>query len=134
MKEKVKGINHIGIAVESIDKVKDFYENVLGLRFEGIEEIEEQKIRAGIFYVGDIRIELLEPTSEDSPVAKFLDKKGPGIHHIAFSVERIEEKLDFFSKKDILLIDKTPRKGIHGTRIAFIHPKSTGGTLVEICE
>ncbi len=134
MKVPVTGVNHIGIAVESIEENRFFYEEVLGLRFEGIEEVEDQGVRAAIFYAGDTRIELLEPISDESPIGRFIRKKGQGIHHIAFSVESIEEKVRELLDSGVSMVDEAPRPGIHGTRIAFIHPGSAGGVLVELCQ
>ena len=129
----LKKINHIGIAVRSIESGIAPY-RALGLEPEGEEVVEEQKVRVVFLTVGESRIELLEPTSPDSPVAKFIEKKGEGIHHIAFQVENIEEALAQAEAQRLRLIDKRPRSGAHGTRIAFLHPKSTGGVLMELCE
>jgi len=129
----LKKINHIGIAVRSIESGIAPY-RALGLEPEGEEVVEEQKVRVVFLTVGESRIELLEPTSPDSPVAKFIEKKGEGIHHIAFQVENIEEALAQAEAQGLRLIDKRPRSGAHGTRIAFLHPKSTGGVLMELCE
>ncbi len=129
----LKKINHIGIAVRSIESGIAPY-RALGLEPEGEEVVEEQKVRVVFLTVGESRIELLEPTSPDSPVAKFIEKKGEGIHHIAFQVENIEEALAQAEAQGLRLIDKSPRSGAHGTRIAFLHPKSTGGVLMELCE
>ena len=129
----LKKINHIGIAVKSIESGLAPY-RALGLEPEGEEVVEEQKVKVVFLTVGESRIELLEPTSPDSPVAKFIEKKGEGIHHIAFQVENIEEALAQAEAQGLKLIDKKPRSGAHGTRIAFLHPKSTGGVLMELCE
>jgi methylmalonyl-CoA/ethylmalonyl-CoA epimerase len=129
----LKKINHIGIAVRSIESGIAPY-RALGLEPEGEEVVEEQKVRVVFLTVGESRIELLEPTSPDSPVAKFIEKKGEGIHHIAFQVENIEEALAQAEAQGLRLIDKRPRSGAHGTRIAFLHPKSTGGVLMELCK
>ena len=129
----LKKVNHIGIAVRSIEEAKRFYE-VMGLQVEGYEVVEEQKVRVAFVPVGETRIELLEPTSEDSPVAKFIAKRGEGIHHIAFEVEDIEKALEVLKENGVRLIDEEPRRGAHGTRIAFLHPKSTNGVLIEICQ
>jgi methylmalonyl-CoA/ethylmalonyl-CoA epimerase len=129
----LKKINHIGIAVKSIESGLAPY-RALGLEPEGEEIVEEQKVKVVFLTVGESRIELLEPTSPDSPVAKFIEKKGEGIHHIAFQVSNIEEALKQAEEKGLRLIDKAPRSGAHGTRIAFLHPKSTGGVLMELCE
>jgi len=129
----LKKINHIGVAVKSIESGLAPY-RALGLEPEGEEVVEEQKVKVVFLTVGESRIELLEPTSPDSPVAKFIEKKGEGIHHIAFQVENIEEALAQAEAQGLKLIDKKPRSGAHGTRIAFLHPKSTGGVLMELCE
>ena len=129
----LRTINHIGIAVKSIERAKSVFE-LLGVKVEGEEVVEDQKVRVAFIPVGESRIELLEPTSEDSPVAKFLEKRGEGIHHIAFQVDNISEALDKLKKEGIKLIDEKPRKGAHGTLIAFIHPKSTNGVLIELCQ
>jgi len=129
----LKKINHIGIAVRSIESGIAPY-RALGLEPEGEEVVEEQKVRMVFLTVGESRLELLEPTSTDSPVAKFIEKKGEGIHHIAFQVENIEEALAQAEAQGLRLIDKRPRSGAHGTHIAFLHPKSTGGVLMELCE
>jgi methylmalonyl-CoA/ethylmalonyl-CoA epimerase len=129
-----KKINHIGIAVESIDDYVNFYENVLGLKVEGLEVVAEQKVKVAFMKIGESRIELLEPTSEDSTIKKFIDTKGTGIHHIAFDVDDIETELSRLKKTGIRLIDEKPRLGAHGTKIAFIHPKESKGVLVELTE
>jgi methylmalonyl-CoA/ethylmalonyl-CoA epimerase len=134
MNEPVQSINHIGIAVHAIKENRGFYEKTLGARYEGVEEVPSQKVRVAFFRVGDIRIELLEPTDPQSPVARFLEKRGQGVHHIAYTVADLEERLAELRKEGILLIDESPRPGAHGTRIAFLHPRSTGGVLTEICE
>ena len=130
----VKKIDHIGIAVKNLDEQIHFYSDVLGLPLAGIETVEDQKVRVAIFPVGEVRIELLEPTSDDSPIAKFLEKRGQGIHHIAYFVEDLEGNLEIVEKKNIDLIDKKPRIGAGGYKIAFLHPKSTFGVLTELCE
>ncbi len=129
----LKKVNHIGIAVKSIEEAKRFYE-AIGLVVEGEEVVEEQKVRVAFIQVGETRIELLEATSEDSPVAKFIGKRGEGIHHIAFQVDDVEKALEALKNKGVRLIDEKPRRGAHNTRIAFIHPKSTNGVLVELCQ
>jgi len=129
-----KKINHIGIAVKSIEAALPLYRDVLGMVFEGTEEVAEQKVRVAFFAVGESRIELLEPTSADSPVAKFLEKNGEGTHHIAYEVEDLPAALAGLRAQGVRLIDETPRCGAHGTRIAFLHPKATGGVLTELCQ
>jgi len=127
-------INHIGIAVHSIDASMPFYRDTLGMEFEGTEVVEEQRVKVAFLAVGESRIELLEPTSPDSPVAKFLEKNGEGTHHLAYEVSDIEAVLADLKAKGVRLVDETPRSGAHGTRIAFLHPKATGGVLTELCE
>ncbi len=130
----VKKINHIGIAVENIAEYMKFYQDVLGIEYEGDEIVEEQKVKVAFFKIGESRIELLEPTSEESPVAKFIASKGTGIHHLAFDVENIETELERLKAQGARLIDEKPRMGAHGTKIAFIHPKESKGVLVELTE
>ena len=127
-------IEHIGIAVKNLDEAIKFYENIFGLKCYAIEEVKEQKVKTAFFKIGQTKIELLESTEADGPIGKFVEKRGTGVHHIAFAVENIEEKLSILEQKDIQLIDKTPRKGAEGLDIAFIHPKSTFGVLTELCE
>lgn len=129
-----KKINHIGIAVKNIETSAPLYRDVLGMTFEGTEEVAEQKVKVAFFAIGESRIELLEPTAPDSPVAKFIEKNGEGIHHIAYEVADISEALNHLRQKNIRLVDETPRCGAHGTRIAFLHPKATGGVLTELCQ
>jgi len=127
-------IDHVGIAVYSIEAASRLYGDVLGFKSGGIEEIPDQKVRVAFFRIGNTRIELLEPTADDSPVAKFLAKKGSGVHHIAYRVENLPATLVALKVAGIQLIDETPRDGAHGMKIAFAHPKSTGGVLTEFCE
>ena len=129
-----KKINHIGIAVASIEQAAPFYRDVLGMEFEGTEVVAEQKVKVAFFAVGESRIELLEPTADDSPVAKFLDKNGPGVHHVAYEVADLEQRLAALKAEGVRLIDEAPRTGAHNTRIAFMHPKASGGVLTELCE
>jgi len=129
-----KKINHIGIAVKNIENAVPFYRDVLGMAFEGTEEVAEQRVRVAFLAVGESRIELLEPTSPDSPVAKFLEKNGEGTHHVAYEVEDLARAIDELKALDVRLIDETPRCGAHGTRIAFLHPKASGGVLTELCQ
>jgi methylmalonyl-CoA/ethylmalonyl-CoA epimerase len=131
---KLLKIDHLGIAVKSIDEGKHFWTDAIGLKFEGSETVEEQKVTTAFFPVGESEVELLESTSPDGPIAKYLDKKGEGIQHVAFRVENLEEALDELKEKGIRLIDEKPRKGAGGAKIAFLHPKSTNGVLVELCE
>jgi methylmalonyl-CoA/ethylmalonyl-CoA epimerase len=130
----VQAVNHIGIAVRSIEAQRPFYEGTLGAVFEGTEEVPSQKVRVGFFRVGDLRLELLEPTDPTSPVATFLEKKGEGLHHVAFTVAGIEARIAELKQAGLRMIDETPRPGAHHMRIAFIHPKSSCGVLTELCE
>ena len=130
----IKAINHIGIAVRSIDAQRAFYEGTLGAVFEGVEEVAEQKVRVGFFRVGDVRLELLEPTEPTSTVAAFLEKRGEGLHHIAFTVEDLQARIADLKQSGLRMIDEAPRKGSHQLQIAFVHPKSTFGVLIELCE
>lgn len=134
MNTPVKAINHIGIAVRSIDAHRPFYEQSLGARYEGDEVVTDQKVRVGFFRVGDVRLELLEPTDPTSTIATFLDKKGEGLHHVAYTVESIEDRIAELKQSGVRMIDETPRPGAHHTRIAFLHPKSSCGVLTELCE
>jgi len=131
---KILKIDHIGIAVESMDNGKNFWSDILGLSFEGDETVAEQKVKTAFFPVGESEVELLESTAPDGPIAKFIEKKGEGIQHIAFRVENIENALAELKAKGVRLIDETPRKGAGGAKIAFLHPKATSGVLVELCE
>ncbi len=127
-------IDHIGIAVKSLDETIPFYRDNLGMAFAGIEEVAEQKVRVAMLQVGESKIELLEPTCEESPVAKFIEKNGVGIHHIAYEVADIEAEIAKLLAGGVRMIDEKPRNGAHGTRIAFIHPKSSNGVLTELCQ
>jgi methylmalonyl-CoA/ethylmalonyl-CoA epimerase len=127
-------IEHIGIAVADLETSIDFYEKVLGLKCYHIENVPEQKVRTAFFLIGQTKIELLESTDTEGPIGKFIEKKGEGIHHIAFAVDKIEEQLAHAEKMGVKLIDTTPRKGAEGLDIAFLHPKSTNGVLIELCE
>ncbi len=130
----VQAVNHIGIAVRSIAAQRPFYENSLGAVFEGLEDVADQKVRVGFFRVGDVRLELLEPTDPSSTVAAFLEKRGEGLHHIAYTVENLEARIAELKQAGLRMIDETPRPGAHHMRIAFLHPKSSGGVLTELCE
>lgn len=127
-------IEHIGIAVKSIEEAIPYYENVLGLKCYNIEEVADQKVKTAFFKVGQTKIELLESTDPEGPIGKFIDKKGEGIHHLAFAVNGLAEGLTAIEKNGVRLIDKSPRKGAEGLNIAFLHPKSTFGVLTELCE
>ncbi|MDE4541479.1 methylmalonyl-CoA epimerase [Thermoanaerobacterium sp. R66] len=130
----IKKIDHIGIAVKSIEEASKFYEDVLGQKVVGIETLSSENLRTAFIKIGDIDIELLEATSSDSPVAKFIEKKGEGIQHIALEVDDIEESLEKLKSKGIRLIDEAPKTGAGGSKIAFVHPKSTNGVLLELCQ
>ena len=127
-------IEHIGIAVKNLNESIKFYETVLGLKCYSIEEVKDQKVRTAFFKIGDTKIELLESTKPDGPIAKFIEKKGEGIHHIAYAVNNLKEAIKEAESKEIQLIDKEPRKGAEGLDIVFLHPKSTNGVLIELCE
>lgn len=127
-------IEHLGIAVNSLDESIPFFENILGLTCYAVEEVADQKVKTAFFMVGQTKIELLESTDPEGPIGKFLENKGQGVHHVAFAVEGLQEKLEMVAGKGIRLIDKTPRKGAEGMNIAFLHPKSTCGVLMELCE
>ena len=130
---EISRIEHIGIAVKSIEESRTYYENVLGLECYKIEEVAEQKVITAFFKIGETKIELLEPTSPESPIAKFLEKKGPGIHHIAYAVDDVNEALKDAEGNGVQLIDKQQRKGADGLNIGFLHPKSTESVLTELC-
>jgi methylmalonyl-CoA/ethylmalonyl-CoA epimerase len=127
-------IEHIGIAVKNLEESIKFYENAFGLKCYAIEEVHDQKVKTAFFMVGQTKIELLESTSEEGTIAKFIEKKGEGVHHMAFAVEGLENALSEMESKGVQLIDKAPRKGAEGLNIAFLHPKSTHGVLTELCE
>ena len=127
-------IDHLGIAVKSLDAVIPYYEDVLGLECEGREEVESQKVRTAFFAAGDVHIELLEPTSEESPIAKFIEKSGEGIHHIAFATDDVTGQLAQAKENGARLIHEVPFAGAGGKLVAFLHPKSTFGVLTEFCQ
>jgi methylmalonyl-CoA/ethylmalonyl-CoA epimerase len=135
---EARGVNHIGIAVRSLDAHRTYYEEVLGAHYEGVEEVPSQKVRVAFYRLGPeespVRLELLEPTADGSPVARFLEQRGEGVHHVAYTVDGIEDRLRELAESGIRLIDETPRPGAHDTRIAFLHPRATGGVLTELCE
>ena len=131
---KISHIEHIGIAVKNLEESIAFYEEVLGLECYNIEEVADQKVRTAFFMVGQTKVELLESTDPEGPIGKFIEKKGEGVHHMAFAVKGIEDALAKMDEKGIRLIDKNPRKGAEGLDIAFLHPKSTHGVLMELCE
>ena len=127
-------IDHVGIAVKDLEKAIKLYRDQIGLECKGIEVVEEQKVKVAFFPVGESKIELLESTDPDGPVGKYIEKKGEGVHHLSFRVTNIEKKLEQLKAQGVVLIDEKPRYGAGGARIAFLHPKSTGGVLVELCE
>ena len=131
---KILKIDHLGIAVNSIDEGKKFWSDIMGLSFEGAETVAEQKVTTAFFPVSESEVELLESTAPDGPVAKYIEKRGAGIQHVAFRVENIDAALAELNEKGVKLIDQEPRIGAGGARIAFLHPKATGGVLVELCE
>ena len=130
----VRKVDHIGVAVSNLEEALKIYTDVLGLKLHGAEVVEQQKVRVAFMPVGDTEIELLESTDPEGPIAKFIEKRGEGIQHIAFRVDDIEEALEQMRQKGVRLIDEKPRYGAGGARIAFLHPKATGGVLVELCE
>lgn len=131
---KLTHIEHIGIAVNSLEESIPYYEEVLGLKCYAVEEITDQKVKTAFFKVGDTKIELLESTDPEGPIGKFVEKRGQGIHHMAFAVNNIDDALASVEEKGVRLIDKHARKGAEGLDIAFLHPKSTFGVLTELCE
>ena len=130
---KISHIEHIGITVENMEEAIAYYENVLGLSCYAVEEITDQKVKTAFFMVGQTKVELLESTDPEGPIGKFIANRGPGLHHIAFSVDDVAESLKAAEEKGVRLIDKTPRKGAEGLNIGFLHPKSTLGALTEFC-
>ena len=129
----ISHIEHIGIAVKSIEESRKYYEEVLGLTCYAVEEVKDQKVKTAFFKVGDTKIELLESTSPDGPIGKFIKKKGEGMHHIAFAVPDADKALTQLKEKEIQLVDKVARSGAEGLRIGFLHPRSTHGVLTELC-
>ena len=129
-----KQIEHIGIAVKNLEESVIFYTELLGLRLLGYETVESEKVRVAFLEIGETRLELLEATSPDSPIAQFIDKKGEGIHHIALQVDNAQERLDFLKSQGVRLIHEQPKQGAHDNLVAFMHPKSTKGVLLELCQ
>ena len=127
-------VEHIGIAVKNLQESIQLYENILGVPCYNVEEIPDQKVRTAFFHIGQTKIELLESTDPEGPVSKFIERKGEGVHHIAFAVANLAEALREVEAKGFQLIDKHPRQGAEGLNIAFLHPKSTGGVLLELCD
>jgi methylmalonyl-CoA/ethylmalonyl-CoA epimerase len=128
----VRRIDHIAIAVHDIDEAAKFYRDILKLDLSGVEVVTEQKTRVGFFKIGENNIELVQPASDDSPLVKFLETRGPGIHHICLEVDDIEWEVEELKKRGARMIDEKPRPGAHNTQVAFIHPKSSGGVLIEL--
>lgn len=131
---KVSKIEHLGIAVKNLEEAIPYWEKITGSKCYNIEEVAEQKVKTAFFKVGEVKIELLESTDPEGPIGKFIEKKGEGVHHLAFEVNGLESALEDCAAQGIQLIDKAPRKGAEGLSIAFLHPKSTGGVLTELCE
>ncbi|MEH7403092.1 methylmalonyl-CoA epimerase [Gottfriedia acidiceleris] len=129
-----KKINHIGIAVRDLETSIQLYTNVLGLKLKGIETVESEKVRVAFIEIGEVKIELLEATSPESPIAKFIEKKGEGIHHIALETENCEKQLEIMKEHGIKLINEVPKKGAHDSLVAFLHPNSTNKVLFELCQ
>lgn len=135
---EARGVNHIGIAVRSLSEHRPYYEDVLGAVYEGTEDVPSQDVRVAFYRLGPtdapVRLELLEPTADDSPVARFLARRGEGLHHVAYTVADIDERLRELGEAGVRRIDETARPGAHAMKIAFLHPESTGGVLTELCE
>jgi methylmalonyl-CoA/ethylmalonyl-CoA epimerase len=131
---EISYIEHIGIAVKSIEDSRKYYEDVLGLKCYAVEEVADQRVKTAFFMVGQTKLELLETTDPEGPIGKFIEKKGEGIHHIAFAAYDLQKSLNVLKEKGIKLIDENPRAGAEGLNIAFLHPKSTHGVLTELCE
>jgi methylmalonyl-CoA/ethylmalonyl-CoA epimerase len=130
----LKKINHIAIAVNNLEEAAKFYQNVLGLTLSGVEVVTAQKTKVGFFKIGESNIELVQPAEPDSPLVKFLETKGPGIHHICLEVDDVEAEVKAFLEKGATMVDQKPRPGAHNTKVAFVHPKSSSGVLIELCE
>ena len=131
---KILGIEHVGVAVESMEGLSEIFSDILGLEFTGNEEVEDQQVITDIYQVDNSKLEFLKATSPDSTIARFIGKKGGGMHHIALLVDHLQAAIDYLQDKGIQLIDESPRIGAEGYKIAFIHPGSTGGILIELCE
>lgn len=130
----IKKVDHIGIAVRSLEKSLPFYTDILKLELIQIEEVESEKLKVAFLKAGDTKLELLEPTSAESAVAKFIENRGEGIHHVALGVESIQQRIDEMKEKGIRMIQDVPKVGAGGAQVAFMHPKSAGGVLYEFCE
>jgi methylmalonyl-CoA/ethylmalonyl-CoA epimerase len=130
----IKKINHIAVAVNNLEEAAKFYQTVMGLTLSGVEVVPAQKTKVGFFKIGESNIELVQPAEPDSPLVKFLESKGQGIHHICLEVDDIEAEVKSFLEKGSTMVDQKPRPGAHQTKVAFVHPKSSGGVLIELCE
>ncbi|WP_425447839.1 methylmalonyl-CoA epimerase [Dethiothermospora halolimnae] len=130
----VKKVDHVGVAVKNLEESLKFYQDVLGMDLQGTEVVEEQKVKVAFLPIGDTEIELLESTDKEGPIARYIDKKGEGIQHIAYRVDDIEKAIEEMKEKGIRMIDEKPRYGAGGAKIAFLHPKSTHGVLIELCQ
>lgn len=130
----LKKINHIAIAVNNLEEAAKFYQNVLGLTLSNVEVVAAQKTKVGFFKIGESNVELVQPSEPDSPLVKFLETKGPGIHHICFEVDDVEAEVKAFLEKGAAMVDQKPTPGAHNTKVAFVHPKSSSGVLIELCE
>ena len=130
----IKRIHHIAIAVNDLEEAAPFYQDILGLSLGGVEIVEAHKTRVGFFRIGESNIELVQPSAPDSPLTKFLETKGPGIHHICLEVDDIEKEIRAYLERGAKMVDQTSRSGAHHTRVAFIHPKSANGVLIELVE
>ena len=131
---KILGIEHVGIAVKDLNSISDIFGDLLGLDLHRREKVDDQQVITDIYHAGKDKLEFLKATSKDSPIAQFLEKRPEGMHHLALIVDNLQSALNFLNENDVQLIDKSPRIGAEGLKIAFIHPKSTGGVLVELCE
>ena len=131
---KILGIEHVGIAVDDLNGISDVFGDLLGLKLRSREKIDDQQVITDIYETGSGKLEFLKATGPDSPIAKFIEKKGKGVHHIALKVDNLQAALDYLKDQGIQLIDEKPRIGAEGFNIAFLHPKSTGGVLIELCE
>jgi len=127
-------MDHVAIAVKNLEEAARFYQEVMGLVLSGVEVVTAQKTKVGFFRIGDVNIELVQPSEPDSPLVKFLETKGQGIHHVCFEVDNIDAEVQAFVEKGATMVDQKPRPGAHGTRVAFVHPKSSSGVLIELNE
>ena len=130
----IKRMDHVAIAVKNLEEAARFYQEVMGLALSGVEVVTAQMTKVGFFRIGDVNIELVQPSEPDSPLIKFLETKGQGIHHLCFEVDDIDAEVKAFVEKGATMVDQKPRPGAHGTRVAFVHPKSSSGVLIELNE